>query len=131
MSPAIKWSYVLLVFVQNPYNYLPYSYADQRNFVLRPRLPEIARKSNSVLPKCHYIYLCTFSVHLWMFPNFSPTLGWEKILVEILQEKCEIILLISEYIDLTMKWQLILIFFFRFDQAYSQECWIWWCKFNS
>ena len=33
-----------------------------RNFSMQPCLPKTAGKSKSVLPKSHYIYLCTFSV---------------------------------------------------------------------
>ena len=36
--------------------------AVRRNFSLRPCLPKTARKSKSVLPKSHYIYLCKYSV---------------------------------------------------------------------
>ena len=36
--------------------------ADWRNFLLQPRLLKIARNSKSILPKSHYIYLCTYSV---------------------------------------------------------------------
>ena len=36
--------------------------ADRKNFWLRPHLLKTARKLKSILPKFHYIYLCTFSV---------------------------------------------------------------------
>ena len=44
--------------------------ADRRNFLLQPHLPKIARNSKFVLPKSHYIYLCTYSVYQTLLENF-------------------------------------------------------------
>ena len=49
--------------------------ADRKNFSLRPRLPKTARKSKFVLPKSHYIYLCTYSVILTKLNVHLPCLS--------------------------------------------------------